>query len=232
MPSYFEARGVNPENYDNYFIPKYIIEELPKNKNAKILDIGCGFGQMIRKTKELGYTDISGIDINKNSVEYCKSVNLNVSLISDLQTFLDSSNVKYDMIIMSHIIEHLKKEEIIPILESMYTNALADNGQVIVLTPNAQAAIGAYWLHEDFTHNVILTPGSLYYVLYMAGFKDIRFLDIYATSNLCLINKIIRTAVIKIYGFCIAVRNMLLSNCYGKKPYIYTWEMRAIAKKQ
>ena len=52
------------------------------------------------------------------------------------------------------------------------------------MVPNAQAITGAYWRYEDFTHEQLFTTGSLYYVLLDNGFDEIKFLDIYATSNI------------------------------------------------
>lgn len=50
--NYFEARGVKGEIYAETKLPYYfkeIIESLPKN--AKILDFGCGFGQILNAIK-------------------------------------------------------------------------------------------------------------------------------------------------------------------------------------
>ncbi|MGB9794567.1 hypothetical protein [Caldisericum exile] len=44
--SYFEARKISPEFYADYKLPHYLKIRLPSDKDAKILDFGCGFGQI------------------------------------------------------------------------------------------------------------------------------------------------------------------------------------------
>lgn len=134
---------------------------------------------------------------------------------------------------MQHLIEHLKKEDMIPILNLIYKNALKDGGKIFISTPNAQSVIGAYWAFEDFTHNYIFTSGSLYYVLYMSGFRDITFLDIEAVSEIRNpLKKQIRHICYKIYSFFDNVKNRLMENSYHiSSERIYSWELKVIAKK-
>ncbi|MCL2144996.1 MAG: class I SAM-dependent methyltransferase [Endomicrobia bacterium] len=232
MISYFEARRVPHPKDTSYMLNNYLKQELPENKDAKILDIGCGFGQFLSKITKLGYANAYGIDVDGSAVDFCKKNNLKVSLIDDLKKFIAESKEKYDFIIMSHVIEHLKKDEIIPILTAININLLSENGKIIITTPNAQAVTGAYWHYEDFTHNLMFTSGSLYYVLYMAGFKNISFPDKYAVSDVKLPLKIIRMTAFKLYEFFDAIKNKLLYNHYHtQSEKIFTWEIRVKAEK-
>jgi len=45
---YFSFRGIKNSHYENSSLPNYMFDVLPKNKDASILDIGCGFGQMLK----------------------------------------------------------------------------------------------------------------------------------------------------------------------------------------
>lgn len=42
------------------------------NKSAKILDIGCGNGDDLLKLKKLGFTQLYGIDVNRELVKFAK----------------------------------------------------------------------------------------------------------------------------------------------------------------
>ncbi len=233
MPTYFEARRVNKNEQRKAELPDYIINELPIDKNAKILEIGCGYGFMLQEFKERSYKNSSGIDIDASAVKHCTDNSLNASLITDLKKYLQASKDKYDFVIMSHIIEHLKKDDIIPTLSAIYENILNESGKLVILTPNAQALVGAYWLHEDFTHELIFTSGSLYYVLYMSGFRNIKFLDIYSTANLGFIKKFIRYAALKTYEIFITALHKLLANAYyDKSEKIFSVELKAVAVKE
>jgi len=60
------------------------------------------------------------------------------------------------------------------------------------MVPNAQSPVGCYWAYEDFTHTTLFTAGSLYYVLKMAGFKEITFVDPLCIEGLPLWKKMVR----------------------------------------
>jgi ubiquinone/menaquinone biosynthesis C-methylase UbiE len=53
--SYFQSRQVDAAYYAQVDLPLYLKDQLPSNKGANILDIGCGLGQMLAKFKEYGY---------------------------------------------------------------------------------------------------------------------------------------------------------------------------------
>jgi 2-polyprenyl-3-methyl-5-hydroxy-6-metoxy-1,4-benzoquinol methylase len=232
MPSYFSARRVVFDDYKNFKLPKYLINELPKDKMSKILDIVSGPGHFLKAFKELSYCNVQGIDIDTFAVENSKKDGLTVELITDLNDYLANDKEKYDFIIMNHLIEHLKKDEIIPILKMIYDNKLNKGGKLFIASPNAQSLIGAYWAYEDWTHNTIFTSGSLYFVLYLAGFRDIRFLDVYGLTSLKIYAKFIRYLALKFYEFYLKIRNRITINPYHPpSEMILTWEIKCIAAK-
>ncbi len=65
-------------------------------ENTKVLDVGCGSGFLSVQAKNLG-ADVVSIDINPESVDYCKSLGLNV-LYSDL---FENVKDKFDVIVFN-----------------------------------------------------------------------------------------------------------------------------------
>jgi 2-polyprenyl-3-methyl-5-hydroxy-6-metoxy-1,4-benzoquinol methylase len=53
-----------------YYPDQNIIDNLPKNKNAKILDMGCGFGMYLKHIKSLGYKNIKGVEIGNEQNQF------------------------------------------------------------------------------------------------------------------------------------------------------------------
>jgi 2-polyprenyl-3-methyl-5-hydroxy-6-metoxy-1,4-benzoquinol methylase len=84
VEKYFSNRDVDTKYYGAYKIPKYLNHVLPTSKDAKILDIGCGFGQFLGELKSQGYTNLKGIDINDEAINSCKKKGLDVTQISDI----------------------------------------------------------------------------------------------------------------------------------------------------
>jgi 2-polyprenyl-3-methyl-5-hydroxy-6-metoxy-1,4-benzoquinol methylase len=174
LHAYFRNRGIDPDYYLSFQLPVWLKDELPQAKNARILDIGCGFGQMLMRLREGGYSEISGIDIGSESVDFCRSQGLKVDKIDSVESFAEKNQDKYDLILMSHVLEHIPKEQTISTLCSIHS-MLKEGGSYIVMVPNAQSATGVYWMYEDFTHYQLFTAGSLRYTLMAAGFEKIAF---------------------------------------------------------
>ena len=229
---YFKFRGITPESYKNYRFPRHLKKIIPNNKSIKILDIGCGFGQLLLKLKEQKYVNVKGIDISKEAHDCCKSQGLDVEKIKDIPNYCKKTKDKYDLIIMNHILEHIEKEEIIQNLTAIRKYLLSERGEIYIIVPNAQSNTGSYWFFEDFTHKTLFTSGSLLYVLGAAGFKNIKFLDKRGTEGFGFIVRTIRNLFYPIYYINKLFWNRITSSGYhGPSPIIFTGEIKALAEK-
>lgn len=82
------------------------------DEQSKILDYGCGFGQIMSALKNEKYENVFGVDIEQPAINHCLDNNLNV-LKLDLQNLTNPFDCKFDVIIISHVLEHMPKKEII-----------------------------------------------------------------------------------------------------------------------
>ena len=73
------------------------------DKNARILDLGCGEGRGLMALKRLGFQNVFGLDINPEKVQLCKERGLSV-WCGDLYSILDQ---EFDYVFTSHTLEHL-----------------------------------------------------------------------------------------------------------------------------
>ncbi len=229
--SYFTLRNVKSD-FEPSGIPKFLIKNLPSNKDLKILDIGCGYCHMLQNFRYFGYPNVFGIDISNEAVENGKKINIPVLKIESIIDFAKSSEQKYDFIILTHVIEHLEKDKIIDTLNAINDHLLGINGQLYITVPNAQSNTDCYWMYEDFTHTTLFTTGSLFYVLNAAGFKQIEILDSYSLEGLSIIMKIIKQFLLNIYSFNRKFWNKVTNSSYhASSPIVYSFELRIIAKK-
>lgn len=149
-------------------------EFLPSNKEAFILDIGCGMGQFIRFLRKKGYTNVTGIDMGQEAVNYCKKNNIeNIQKIDSINGFINDNINKFDLIILKSVIAHFKREDVILNLQ-LIRKALKEGGGIIVETFNMSVFTGVFALYDDYTHKLGFNEESLYQVLYEAGFNDIK----------------------------------------------------------
>ncbi|OGI20888.1 MAG: hypothetical protein A2287_06125 [Candidatus Melainabacteria bacterium RIFOXYA12_FULL_32_12] len=114
------------------------------DRNIAILDVGCGFGYKIKLLKKFGFKNILGIEKNQFLVKKCQDNRLNVIGVEDFRE--NYQNKKFDLIVMSHIIEHFQYEDLKEFLE-FYLDFLEDNGHLLILSPLYQENF-----YDDFDH--------------------------------------------------------------------------------
>lgn len=231
LTEYFKNRGIDPTYYLSFQLPAYLREELPSDPSTPILDIGCGFGQMLLRIREAGYTDIQGIDIGNESVQFCQSQGLRVQQIETIEAFANENAGRFGLILMSHVLEHIPKEEVIDNLISI-RRMLAPGGSFIVMVPNAQSATGAYWMYEDYTHHQLFTSGSLLYVLRSAGFETFEFLDPKCLKGLSPFQQWKRRIFLRLYELKVNFWNRATASGFHKpSPRIFSFELKAKASR-
>ncbi len=225
---YFEYRNIDNSDYETTMLPLWITAEL-ENKDMRILDYGCGLGQILQALMAEGYKNFYGVDIEKSAIECCKEKNLHVEELN-LEKLENPYGFKFDVIILSHIIEHILKDEIINTLSFIKNEFLADKGKLLIAVPNAQSNTNAYWAYEDWTHTTLFTSGSLYYVLKAAGFNTIEFLDIDCTLGSRGVKKVIRKILLKIYILNMNFWNKVTCSAYHKpSQQIFSYEIKCKA---
>lgn len=112
-------------------VKNIVLPLIENNKNIKILDIGCGTGQLIKEISEK-YKDINylGIDVAQNMIaeaekeNKCKNVLFKVCPIEEFQT-----PEKFDVIICTHAFPYFpEKEKMLKKISSL----CSENGKVII----------------------------------------------------------------------------------------------------
>lgn len=150
------------KNYRKFF---------PTNKDANVLDIGIGRGEMLSTMRNWGYSNYLGIDISPSTVGFCKEIGLNAKLVDNSTEYLSKNTSTYNIITLLDVLEHFKKEDIIPFLKTARAS-LKDGGVLIIQVPNLQAPDGYLHRYNDITHEVGFIEHSLAQVLLASGFNQ------------------------------------------------------------
>ena len=226
--SYFRHRRISGDSYLQYSVPPYLAKQLPSNRDARILDFGSGFGQFVREVRLLGYTQVTGYDIEPAALAYCTENGIPV--IDGRGLDLADHEMTYDLIYCSHVIEHLPKEIVIEMLGKL-RRLLNPGGMLLVCVPNGQSNTAAYWAFEDFTHYTLYTAGSIYYVLSRAGFSSIDFLDVDCTEGLTPMRAAAKRALLAIYKRNYRFWNRVTNSAtHAPSPDIFSFEIKAAAR--
>lgn len=229
--SYFACRQVSSETYRDFQLAGYLRSVLPSGKEAPILDIGCGLGQVLERLAAEGYSNLLGVDVSAEAMDACRRRGLTAERIGDLESFCVSSTRRFKLVMMSHVLEHLEKTAMIPVLKAIRNHLLDEEGGLLVVVPNAQSNTGCYWAYEDFTHHTLFTAGSLLYVLRAAGYTDIRILDPDGLGDSKGLVKWAKRVLLKLYCFNRWFWNKVTGSSYHKpSPAVFTFDVKMLAR--
>lgn len=142
---------------------------LPENRNANIVDIGCGAGVLLEWLLSKGYTHVRGYDCDAGQVSFCQSLKLPVEQADDSAEQLGQCR-NVDLVVIKDVLEHMGKEDVARLLVAA-RQALAPGGRIYISVPNAAASYATYWLYNDPTHIRSYSANVLSLELAIAGFR-------------------------------------------------------------
>jgi len=155
------------------FLENYTKQERSK---CKVLDVGCGLGKKLTALTTAGYQTL-GVDVNAQIVESNQKQGLNCITVED---FLKTED-EFDVILMSHIIEHFYPAELKDFMD-YYLDRLKVGGYLIIATP-----LLTKYFYDDFDHVKPYSPTGIwmvfcqtatqvqYYSRNKLGLKDLKF---------------------------------------------------------
>lgn len=146
---------------------------LPENRAAKILVISCGPGYLVNMLVQAGYTDVHGIDSDRDKVSHAIQRGLHCE-VAEAFPFLERVAQAYDVIIPEQELNHLSIEETIEFLR-LCNRALRPGGRIVVYAMNgANPLVGAENVSHNIDHFYNCTEHSLTQLMQLGGFAEIR----------------------------------------------------------
>jgi len=151
---------------------KFFVPVLPSRKDARVLDLGCGYGEFLYFLQREDYDRAAGVDLDPKQVEVARNLGVKNLRCGDGRAMLMGSPGEFDFVSAIDVLEHFPKDEAVDLLSLVYA-ALRPGGRFLCQVPNA-AAFYLPLIHMDFTHETFFTAPSLKQVLEMAGFVNVR----------------------------------------------------------
>lgn len=199
---------------------KIKVKQYAKNKDAKILDVGCGDGHFLYFLEESGLRNLYGFDISKIRVERAKKL----TGFKQRITVSRAEKTKYpdkhfDIVFSSEVIEHIEKPDL---LLKEANRVLKESGYLIIATPNdekikMQRCIHCNKLTPGSAHLHSFTVNSLEKDLKRRGFQCIEFF--YILNNikpLSILNKVVDMLPPNIFSYM----NLLITKRRGKRNWL------------
>lgn len=133
-----------------------ILSLLEKNKNAAILDVGCGGGEFTTLyNKRICSKNITGVDGVREKLELVKKKGIKKTKCFNFEKKWPLKSRAYDVVISNQVIEHINNLDLF--ISEIY-RVLKSGGYAVISTENLSSwhNIGALILgYQDFSHHLI-----------------------------------------------------------------------------
>lgn len=110
-------------------------------KECRVVDVGCGKGRYVRMLSKVGF-DVTGVETNPELVQTNQKVGLHCLTTDEFA----QTNDTFDVILMSHVIEHFTPQDLLPFMDG-YLDRLKVGGSLIIATPFLTR-----YFYDDFDH--------------------------------------------------------------------------------
>ena len=139
-------------------------------RHARVLEIGCGRGEMLDLLREAG-VPATGVDVDEAMVARCRRKGHAVEQMDGVTYLRDQPDASVPAIFAAQVVEHLAYEELLSFLH-LSRAKLAPGGQLIFETVNPHAidAFKTFW--TDLTHQRPIFPEVALAWCWLLGFDQ------------------------------------------------------------
>lgn len=173
----FQASVSNPDaeiSHTSSELDEYLSIYLPDSREASILDIGCGWGKYLAALRKRGYTNLLGVDISHDQIQFGHSIGIDCINHGEIKELL-SSTCKYDCIFVMDVFEHLELQYLTELIPLIFAS-LKDGGKLIVQVPNGHCLMN-FNLYGDITHLRGFNEHSLTALFNLGGGVPVAFIE-------------------------------------------------------
>jgi len=147
---------------------------LPGEYGAPILEFGAGMGLCVFALRNLGFTNVVGIDSDRSQVDAARSRQLPVELVPIPQTldWLQQRRGTFDFAYAIDVLEHIPRAHIVDVIRAI-AESLKPGAAFACRVPNCNSIVGMRQRYIDWTHEISFSPESLDFILYNGGFAQV-----------------------------------------------------------
>lgn len=148
-------------------ILSFIESAVSPKKGGRVLEIGCSTGGQLKVFADASY-DVTGIDLDERYLQFGRQRGLRL-INSTFEDFARTSGEKFDLVVMSHVIEHMQgPPEALMLLRDM----LGEGGCVFIEVPNIDLSY-IEPAQFQFAHKWYFDTVTLSDLLERAGFRPV-----------------------------------------------------------
>lgn len=178
--SYREVTGVlaridaeGPARRVPHHLHKIVRRHFPEDRGVRVLDLGCGRGDLLAVARAVGYGDLTGIDGSPSQVAAAQRRGVADVRQGDILDVLDSLEPGcFDVVVTYDVIEHFTMPELLRVVDGV-ARILRPGGRWIIHAPNGEGLFGMRMRYWDITHEMAFTRNSLGQLLVASGFAGV-----------------------------------------------------------
>src|SRR5205085_1026457 len=139
------------------YLRRLIARHFPPDKDAAVLDLGCGHGAILFFARQAGYRNLRGVDGSLEQVAAARRLGIDAVEHGDLfETLNGEADGSLDVVIAFDVIEHLTRDELLRFVDQVW-RVLRPNGRLIIHAPNGESPFGLRMRYWDMTHELAFT---------------------------------------------------------------------------
>ena len=151
-------RFVNAFNYGRHKVDRLMDAELKRlPAGARILDIGCGTGEYLKRVTRLGFSAV-GVEPAVAMRDYAQAENPELTIVDGVTTALPFEDNAFDFLLSLEVLRYLHGDDVQLAMREML-RVLKPGGRALITFVNRYAWDGFYflqrgrqvWLGEQFT---------------------------------------------------------------------------------
>jgi len=155
------------------YLERLVGNHFPAPREAAILDLGCGHGAIVWAARNLGYTNVTGIDASPEQVTAARDLGIPGVRQGDLRgTLAKAPAQSLDAIVLYDLFHYFEKDEQMAIADAVH-RALKPGGRFILHVPNAEAIFAARMRYWDMLANDAFTRASIAQLLLACDYASV-----------------------------------------------------------
>lgn len=157
-----------------HYLKKLVRDHFPADRDASIIDLGCGHGALLYVARQAGYCNIEGVDRSPEQVDAANRLGIRGVREGDLIEAISAMpSEASDVVVTFDVIEHFRKNEVIAFVDQVL-RVLRPEGRWIIHTVNGESPLAGRVRWGDFTHELAFTRESIRQVVLSSGFERVE----------------------------------------------------------
>jgi len=126
---YTDRNVFSPEELDNLYLKNYGVTKTALNdrflrseidRSARILEVGSNIGNQLLSLQKMGFTNLSGLELQSYAVELSKQRTSHINIIQGSALDIPYKDGSFDMVFTHGLLIHIKPADIKKVLQEIH----------------------------------------------------------------------------------------------------------------